>query len=107
MKLSERLAKMFNEHRDDKEMEKWVMSLAPLTIAFLFFVIFTLPVEIANKDLILVGAGCAAFAGLQALWVIRGWKRADGMTIIQGLMGIVVAACVPWLYIHYIQRLFH
>lgn len=106
MKLSERLAKMFNEHRDDKEMEKWLMSLAPLTIAFLFFVIFTLPVEMPNKDIILVGAGSAAFAGLQALWVVRGWKRADGMTILQGLAGIAFAALIPWVYVQYIQALF-
>ncbi|MEO5342118.1 MAG: YibE/F family protein [Gammaproteobacteria bacterium SHHR-1] len=103
MKLTERLEKMFGEYRDDKEMEKWFMSLAPLTIAFLFFVIFMLPVKIENKDLILVAAGCAGFAGLQAYWVVRGWKRAEGMTILQGLLGIALALLVAWSYLHFLH----
>jgi hypothetical protein len=104
MKLTERLSKMFNEYRDDKEMEKWVMSLAPLTIAFLFFVIFMMPVAVNDKDLILVGAGCAGFAGLQAYWVVRGWKRAEGMTILQGLVGIVAAGGVAWVYVNFLRN---
>ncbi len=103
MKLTERLSKMFGEYRDDKEMEKWVMSLAPLTIAFLFFVIFMMPVEIENKDLILVAAGCAGFAGLQAYWVVRGWKRAEGMTILQGLIGIGIAMVVALGYLYFVH----
>jgi uncharacterized membrane protein len=104
MKLSERLAKMFGEYRDDKEMEKWVMSLAPLTIAFLFFMIFMLPVDVEDKDLILVGAGCAGFAGLQAYWVVRGWKRAEGMTILQGLIGIALAVGIAWAYVFMLRE---
>lgn len=103
MKLTERLAKMFSEYRDDREMEKWVMSLAPLTIAFLFFMVFMLPVQIENKDLILVGAGCAGFAGLQAYWVARGWKRAEGMTILQGLLGIGLSILVALGYVYYLR----
>lgn len=106
MKLSERLVKMFSQYRDDKEMEKWVMSLAPLTVAFLFFMVFMLPVQIDNKDLILVGAGCAGFAGLQVYWVVRGWKRHEGMTVIQGLMGICVAGIAAWLYVNVIRGMF-
>ncbi|MBF0256666.1 MAG: hypothetical protein HQL47_09465 [Gammaproteobacteria bacterium] len=104
MRLSERLAKIFGEYRDDKEMEKWLMSLAPLTIAFLFFIIFMLPVKIDNKELIMVAAGCAGFAGLQAYWVVRGWKRAEGMTIFQGLLGIALAVLVAWGYLSFFHQ---
>ena len=99
MKITEKLSRLFSEYRDDKEMEKWVMSLGPLTVAFLFFLVFMLPIDIENKDVILVGAGAAAFAGLQGYWVVRGWKREDGMTVLQGILGIIAAFAVAWLYI--------
>ena len=98
MGFSEKFSKLFSEYRDDREMEKWVMSLGPLVVAFVFFLIFMMPLEIENKDIILVGAGTAAFAGLEGYWVVRGWRRNDGMTVIQGIFGIIAAFAVAWLY---------
>ena len=99
MRITEKLSRMFSEHRDDKEMETWVLSLGPLMVAFVFFLVFMMPIEIEDKDIILVGAAVAAFAGLQGYWVVRGWRREDGMTILQGILGIAAAIAGAWLYI--------
>lgn len=85
-------------HRDRKEIQNWIFSLTPLGVAFVFFFIFLLPMEIANKDLILVIGAAAGFAGLQVYWIFRGWQRQEGLTVLLGIIGIIIAAAFVWAY---------
>ena len=99
MKFSEKMKKMFEDHRDVEEMSTWIFSLTPLGIAFAFYFVFLLPMDIPNKDLLYVVGAAAGFSGLQAYWVARGWSRNDGMTVILGIIGIVFALVLTWAYV--------
>lgn len=99
MKLSEKLRKLTEGHRDPEEMSTWIFSLTPLGVAFCFYFVFLLPMDIPNKDLLYVIGASAGFAGLQAYWVHRGWNRNDGMTVILGLAGIAFALVLTYAYV--------
>ena len=99
MKFSEKMKKMFEEHRHPEEMSTWIFSLTPLGIAFAFYFVFLLPMDIPNKDLLYVVGAAAGFAGLQAYWIARGWRRNDGMTVILGMVGIGFALALTYAYV--------
>ena len=99
MGLGEKFKNMFSGERDPAEMSNWIFSLTPLGIAFAFYFVFLLPMDIPNKDLLYVVGAAAGFAGLQAYWVARGWRRNDGMTVILGLVGIAFALALTYAYV--------
>ena len=99
MGARKKIKKMFGNVRDPAEMSTWIFSLTPLGIAFSFYFVFLLPLEIENKDLLYVVGAAAGFSGLQAYWISRGWKREDGITVILGIVGIVFAFILTWAYI--------
>jgi uncharacterized membrane protein HdeD (DUF308 family) len=99
MKVGKKFKKMFEGERDHTEMSTWIFSLTPLGIAFTFYFVFLLPMELENKDLLYVMGAAAGFSGLQAYWISRGWKRNDGMTVVLGIVGIVFAIILTWAYI--------
>jgi ABC-type proline/glycine betaine transport system permease subunit len=105
MRLSDKVDNMLDLKRDEKEIQRWIFSLIPLGVAFVFFFIFMLPMEIANKDVILVMAAAAGFAGLQTFWIFRGWRRAETLTIVLGVIGIVIAAVFVWSYIAFLGEI--
>lgn len=98
MRLTEKLDHLVESRRDEKEVQRWIFSLTPLGVAFVFFFIFMLPLNIPNKDLILVTGAAAGFAGLQAYWIFRGWQREEGSTILLGVIGILAAGAFVWAY---------
>jgi uncharacterized membrane protein HdeD (DUF308 family) len=99
MGLGEKFKNMFTGERDPAEMSNWIFSLTPLGIAFCFYFVFLLPMDIENKDLLYVVGAAAGFSGLQAYWIARGWKREEGITVILGMVGIVFAFILTWAYI--------
>ncbi len=99
MTFGERIHKIFYGVRDDKEMENWFLTLAPIAVAFIFFFIFMMPLHIQDKDLILVVGAGAGLSGLQAYWIYRGWIRADGMTLLQGILGLAAVVAATWAYV--------
>ncbi len=103
MKFSEKMKKMFERERDVNEMSTWIFSLTPLGIAFAFYFMFLLPMDIENKDVLFVVGGAAGFAGLQAYWVARGWNRNEGVTVVLGSVGILFALLLAWMYISFTQ----
>lgn len=94
-----KLKRMFEGERDPAEMSTWIFSLTPLGIAFAFYFVFLLPLEIENKDLLYVVGAAAGFSGLQAYWIARGWKREEGVTVVLGFVGIFFAFVLTWAYI--------
>jgi uncharacterized membrane protein HdeD (DUF308 family) len=99
MGFGEKFKNMFTGERDPAEMSTWIFSLTPLGIAFTFYFVFLLPMEIANKDLLYVVGAAAGFSGLQAYWIARGWKREEWITVILGIVGIIFAFILTWAYI--------
>jgi uncharacterized membrane protein len=99
MEASSKICKLLKTSRDPQEIQDWIFSLTPLGVAFAFFLIFLWPMEIANKDIIIVLGTAAGFIGLETYWIFRGWCRNHLITILLGLMGIAITLALAWLYI--------
>ncbi len=100
MKASKKIMKMFQTQRDDKEIERWFISLAPLGLAFIFFFVFMSAMEMPNKDIVYTVGGAAGFTGLQTYWIARGWNRGDGTTILLGVGSIAFTVAIAWMYVY-------
>ena len=98
MAITSKLSQLIKTNRHEKEVERWIFSLTPLGVAFVFFFIFLLPMDIPNKTAILVTGAAAGFAGLQSYWIYRGWCRNEGSTVLLGLIGIGLTFGLVWLY---------
>ena len=96
---SSKLKELLSTSRDPDEVHDWLFSLIPLGVAFVFFFIFLLPMDIANKNTILITGFAAGFAGLESYWVLRGWRKNHGSTVVMGVIGIAVTFGVVGLYI--------
>jgi hypothetical protein len=94
-----KLSKLLKTQRHPQEVEEWILSLTPLGVAFVFFFIFLLPMEIPRKDVILIVGTAAGFTGLQSYWIFRGWRKNHLLTILLGLLGIAVVLALVWLYL--------
>lgn len=94
-------SKSFMIGRDHTEMGRWIFSLTPLGVAFVFYFIFLLPADIDNKDILYIAGATAGFSGLQAYWVVRGWKRKELLTVVLGVLGIAVAFGLAWMYLSF------
>jgi hypothetical protein len=106
MTTTKKINDILRSERDLREIQRWLFSLLPLGVAFAFFFVFMLPLEIEKKDVILIVGGAAGFAGLEAYWVYRGWQRSEGITILLGLIGICVTALLVWGYIYHFGDVF-
>ena len=105
MHITDKIDHMLETQRDEKEVQRWIFSLIPLGVAFVFFFIFLLPMDIPNKDIILVIGAAAGFAGLQTYWIARGWQRDEGSTVLLGLIGLAAAAIFVWAYNNFLGEI--
>jgi hypothetical protein len=96
-----KLAKMLKTSRDRHEVEDWMFTLTPLGVAFVFFFVFILGMDIANKALVLVIGTAAGFVGLQSYWVFRGWRKNHAITVLMGLFSIVLVLGIVWFYLQF------
>jgi hypothetical protein len=94
-----KLGKLLKTSRNPQEVEDWLFSLAPLGVAFVFFFIFLLPMDIPRKDVILIIGTAAGFTGLQSYWIFRGWRKNHALTIVLGLIGIAIVLALVRLYL--------
>jgi hypothetical protein len=90
--------KLLKTSRGPQEIQDWIFSLAPLGVALVFFLIFLWPMDMPNKDIIFVTGIAAGFAGLEAYWVFRGWRKNHMSTILLGLAGIAITIAAAWAY---------
>jgi hypothetical protein len=94
-----KLGKLLKTGRNPQEVEDWLFSLIPLGVAFIFFFIFLLPMNIPNKDMVMVIGVAAGFIGLQSYWIFRGWCKNHALTIVLGLIGIALVLGLVKLYL--------
>ena len=94
-----KLGKLLRTSRNPQEVQDWILSLTPLGVAFVFFFIFLLPMDIPNKDVVMIVGTAAGFTGLQSYWIFRGWRKNHALTIVLGLIGIAVVMGLVKLYL--------
>jgi len=94
-----KLGKLLRTRRNPQEVETWLFSLIPLGVAFVFFFIFLLPMDIPRKDIVMVLGTAAGFTGLQSYWIFRGWCKNHVLTIVLGLIGIAIVLGLVRLYL--------
>jgi hypothetical protein len=94
-----KLGKLLKTDRNPQEIETWLFSLIPLGVAFVFFFIFLLPMDIPRKDIVMVIGTAAGFTGLQSYWIFRGWRKNHALTIVLGLIGIAIVLGLVRLYL--------
>jgi uncharacterized membrane protein YwzB len=94
-----KLGKLLKTGRNPQEVENWLFSLIPLGVAFAFFFIFLLPMDIPRKDVVMVIGTAAGFTGLQSYWIFRGWRKNHALTIVLGLIGIAIVLGLVKLYL--------
>lgn len=102
MAANGKVNKLLKTSRDPQEIQDWIFSLTPLGVAFAFFLIFLWPMDIPNKDIILVIGIAAGFIGLESYWIFRGWRKNHISTILLGAVGIAVTAAIVWLYMTFV-----
>jgi len=93
-----KVRQLLETSRDPQEIQDWIFSLAPLGVAFAFFLIFLWPMDIPNKDTIFAIGVAAGFIGLESYWVFRGWRKNHLSTILLGLAGIAITIAAIWAY---------
>ncbi len=96
-----KLEKLLSTPRDRHEIEDWMFTLTPLGVAFVFFIVFILSTNLANKELIMVAGTAAGFVGLQSYWIFRGWRKNHAITILMGLVTIALVLGLVWLYMQF------
>lgn len=94
-----KISQLIKTDRGPQEIQDWLFSLTPLGVAFCFFFIFLLPLEMAHKDIVLVIGLAAGVTGLQSYWIFRGWRKNHGSTVLLGFAGIALTFAFAWLYI--------
>ncbi len=103
MSIVKKFGQLITNNRDEKEVERWLFSLTPLGVAFVFFFIFLLPMELPEKNMFLVLGAAAGFSGLQGYWIFRGWQRNEGSTVILGMIGLAITVGLVYLYLTFIH----
>jgi uncharacterized membrane protein len=104
MASTSKLNQLIKTSRDPNEIQDWLFSLTPLGVAFVFFLVFLLPMDIANKDIILITGIAAGFTGLESYWVFRGWRKNHGSTVLLGLLGIALTIFLAWFYVTFFAQ---
>lgn len=94
-----KLSKMLKTSRDPREVQDWIFSLTPLGVAFVFFFFLIMPMDLPNKNQIMVLGVAAGFAGLQSYWIFRGWQKNHFSTVLLGTLGLGIVLALAWLYL--------
>ena len=93
-----KLNKLLTTSRDKTEAEDWIFSLTPMGVAFVFYVMFIMSMNIEPKGIFLAYGAAAGFIGLESYWIVRGWRKNNATTILLGLLGIGITLGMLFLY---------
>jgi len=98
MGSTSKLNKLLTTSRDKTEAEDWIFSLTPMGVAFVFYVMFIMSMNIEPKGIFLAYGAAAGFIGLESYWIVRGWRKNNVTTILLGLLGIAITIGMLYLY---------
>lgn len=93
-----KLNKLVRTSRGIGESEQWLFSLTPIAVAFVFYIMFIISTDIENKGLFIAYGAAAGMVGLESYWIVRGWRRNHGSTVIMGVLGILITLGLLKLY---------
>ena len=96
-----KLKKLAKTNRDPGEAENWIVSLTPVGVAFVFYIMFIISSEIEQKGLFIAYGATAGIIGLQTYWIVRGWRKNHGSTVVMGIIGIVITLGLLKLYLSF------
>ena len=96
-----KLEKMLKTSRKTGEGEDWIFSLTPITIAFVFYIMFIITTDLENKGLFIAYGAAAGIIGLESYWIVRGWRNNHGSTIVMGIIGIAITLGLLKLYMSF------
>lgn len=96
-----KLSKLAKTSRDVGEAESWIVSLAPVGVAFVFYIMFIISSEIEQKGLFIAYGATAGIIGLETYWIVRGWRKNHGSTVVMGMLGIAATLGLLKLYLSF------
>ena len=96
-----KLDKLMHTSRETGEGEEWIFSLTPIAIAFVFYIMFIISTELENKGLFIAYGAAAGMIGLESYWIVRGWRRNHGSTVLMGAIGIAITLGLLKLYTYF------
>lgn len=99
MERTSKLNKLLTTSRDKTEAEDWIFSLTPMGVAFAFYAMFIMHMNLEPKGTLLAYGAAAGFIGLESYWIVRGWRKNNISTIIMGLIGIALTLGLLYLYV--------
>ena len=98
-----KLNKLLTTSRDKTEAEDWIFSLTPMGVAFTFYAMFIMYMNLEPKALLMAYGAAAGFIGLESYWIVRGWRKNNISTILMGLIGIALTVGLLYLYVTFVQ----
>jgi membrane associated rhomboid family serine protease len=96
-----KLKKLVKTNRKVGEAESWIFSLVPILVAFVFYIMFIVSSEIEQKGLFIAYGAAAGIIGLETYWIVRGWRKNHGSTIVMGFIGIAITLGLLYLYLSF------
>ena len=101
MEEESKLEKLVKTSRKTGEAEDWIFSLTPISIAFVFYIMFIISSDIEQKGLFIAFGAAAGMIGLESYWIVRGWRNNHGSTIVMGFIGIAITLGLLKLYMSF------
>ena len=101
MKDESKIEKLLKTSRKTGEAEDWIFSLTPITVAFVFYIMFIISTDIEQKGLFIAYGASAGIIGLESYWIVRGWRNNHGSTVLLGVLGIAVTLGLLSLYMSF------
>ena len=90
--------KLLATRRKAGEAEDWIFSLTPISVAFVFYIMFIISTDIEQKGLFIAFGAAAGLVGLESYWIVRGWRQNHISTVIMGVLGIAITLGLLKLY---------
>lgn len=97
-----KLGKLVNTSRETGEGEQWIFSLTPIVVAFVFYIMFIISTDLENKGVFIAYGAAAGMIGLETYWIVRGWRRNHGSTVLMGIIGIAITLGLLALYLSFV-----
>ncbi len=102
MELTTKLNRLLHTSRDEREAYDWLFSLTPVSVAFVFYFVFIMAAELAHRGILIVYGAAAGFIGLEAYWIVRGWKNNHLSTIILSMVAIAMTLGLLRLFMYFV-----
>lgn len=102
METTSKLYKLMHTSRDTREAYDWVFSLTPVSVAFVFYVLFIMSANFEQTGALLVYGAAAGFTGLETYWIVRGWRNNNLSTIILSTIAIALTLGLLKLFMYFL-----